>query len=72
MNWIALTVPPLLPSDSLVKDPIDEAVRRRRMLGGGGGSDDDGDDEMDDSDLDKPGWLLQILAALFYYLFSLF
>ena len=32
-------------------------MRRRRILGGGGGSDDDnGDDEMDDSDLDEPGW----------------
>ena len=57
MNWIALTVSPLLPSDSLVKYPIDRAVRRRRMPGGGGGSDDDnGDDKTDDSDLDEPGW----------------
>ena len=56
MNWIALTVSPLLPSDSLVKDTIDGAVRYRRMLGGGGGSDDDGDNETDDSDLDETGW----------------
>ena len=57
MNWIALTVSPLLPSDSLVKDPIDGAVRRRRMLEGGWGSDDDdGDNKTDDSDLDEPGW----------------
>ena len=55
MNWIALTVSHILPSDSLVKDPIDGAVRRRRMLGGGGGLDDD-DDETDDLDLDEPGW----------------
>ena len=55
MNWIALTVSPLLPSDSLVKDLIEGAVRRRRILGGGGGSDDD-DDKTDDSDLDEPGW----------------
>ena len=55
MNWIALTVSPLPLSDSLVKDPIDGAVRRRRILGGGRGSDDDDDDnETDDSDLDKP------------------
>ena len=57
MNWIALTVFSLLPSDSLVKDTIDGAVRRRRMLGGGRGSDnDDGDSKTDNSDLDEPGW----------------
>ena len=57
MNWIALSVSPLPPSDFLVKDPIDGAVRRRRMLGVGGVSDDDdGDEKMDDSDLDDPGW----------------
>ena len=53
----ALTVSLLLPPNSLVKDPIDGAVRCRRMLGGGGGSDDDdGNDKTDDSDLDEPGW----------------
>ena len=55
MNWIALTVSPLLQSNSLVKYLIDGAVRRRRMLGGGGGSnEDDGDDKTVQSDLDEP------------------
>ena len=57
MNWIALTVSPLIPSNSLVKYPIYGDVRRRRMLGRGGGSDDDdGDDKTDNSGLDEPGW----------------
>ena len=57
MNWIAMPVSLLLPSDSLVKYPIDGAVRRRRMLRGGGVSDDDdGNDETDALDLDEPGW----------------